>query len=522
MHSPIRHAHTPSLWLRGFILAGLLVLSHVGCGESPLPTVSAKEDTAPRTTETGETITVNKVPVTEIEPPGRDGLDWPIFLGPDGTGVSMEQGEIPVFDRQGPPVLWEVGLGTGYSAPSILGNRVVIHHRVADRELIDCLHAKTGERLWRTASATDYSDPYGYNNGPRCTPLVTDDYCYTYGVGGRLTCLDTYSGEVQWFHEVAKEYDLPRWFFGVGCTPVLYGDLLIVLVGGQPDDGVVAFNHKTGEKVWSAVGKKTWDGFMTSWGERYQWTGDEMLVSYSSPVVKQIHGKDHLLCLMRQGLVSLNPSNGKEHFRSWFRAKVHESVNVSRPVVVDDRILLTAAYRVGAACLKVAENGQSYEELWRDPRSMASHMTTPIIVDGYAYGSSGRHENGATVVCTDMKTGAEQWSIIGNEEINGKLIADPASRRVMWADTKEPAPWPYFGRASLIYIKPEQKWVVLGERGTLALAELSPEGYTELARTSYDSISAPSWTAPVYSRGRLYLRDEDTLLCLDLRPEAVK
>ena len=89
-----------------------------------------------------------------------------------------------------------------------------------------------------------------------------------------------------------------------------------------------------------------------------------MVVSYSSPVAVTIHGKRHILALMRHGLVSLDPTTGAENFHYWFRADVHESVNAARPVVVDDTIMISAAYKTGAARLKVAPDGKSVTELW--------------------------------------------------------------------------------------------------------------------------------------------------------------
>ena len=104
---------------------------------------------------------------------------------------------------------------------------------------------------------------------------------------------------------------MPEWFFGVGCSPILDGDRLIVLVGGQPNAGVVAFNTKDGRVLWQAVGRDTWNGVVDAHAdEPYEWTGEEKIVSYSSPLIAEIHGKRHLLCLMRQGLVSLYPETG--------------------------------------------------------------------------------------------------------------------------------------------------------------------------------------------------------------------
>src|SRR5690606_32306526 len=109
-----------------------------------------------------------------------------------------------------------------------------------------------------------------------------------------------------------------------------------VLVGGQPNSGVVAFDADTGETLWESVGRQTWDGADTGVASdpKYEWTGEEMVVSYSSPIAATIHGKRHVLCLMRQGLVSVDPETGAENFHYWFMSRAYESVNAARPVVV--------------------------------------------------------------------------------------------------------------------------------------------------------------------------------------------
>jgi len=129
-------------------------------------------------TEQIETDILSSAPVP---PPAQQGEDWPRFLGPQETGHSSETGLLVKWPKQGPSILWKKDVGTGYSAPSVRGNRLVIHHRPGRHEIIECCRADTGESLWKTSYPTKYTDPYGYNNGPRCSPILTDNHCYTYG-----------------------------------------------------------------------------------------------------------------------------------------------------------------------------------------------------------------------------------------------------------------------------------------------------------------------------------------------------
>lgn len=440
----------------------------------------------------------------------RTGEDWPHFLGLRGTSVSGETGLMEKWPEEGPPVLWKMRIGSGYAAPSILGNRLVLFHRTGNEEVTECFTADTGEWLWREAFPTDFRDPYGYSNGPRCAPLLTKDKVYTFGSGGRLTCFELETGEVLWTRETNEEFDVPEAFFGVGSSPVIYGHLLIVMVGGQPNSGVVAFDAHTGETIWESVGNDAWD-FTGKRGGR-----DKKLASYSSLTVSEIHGKPHLLALMRPGLVSLDPTDGKINFSYYFRSRLNDSVNAAMPVVVDDQIFLSAAYQVGSVLLRVSPDGSSVEEVWPLSEVMMTHWTTAIHHEGFLYGFSGRHESPSSLRCIELATGELRWK---TEEDDSGAFVSPKDG----SSSVEPK---WYGRGSAVMA--DGKFIVLGERGTLALVSVNSEKFEEISRVQYPEMKYPSWTPPALSRGRLYIRCEDKydqrreyyLLCLDLKAKA--
>ncbi len=286
----------------------------------------------------------------------EQGEDWPQFLGRHANGTSSETGLLDRWPTNGPPLLWEKKIGTGYGAPSVRGERLVLHHRAGNEEIVECFDAASARALWRFGYPTRYEDPYGYNNGPRCTPLLTPDRCYTFGAEGRLLCLELETGKPVWQRETAKDWEVPAAFFGVGSTPILEGGLLIVMVGGQPNSGVIAFDARTGKTVWESVGERNWSGQpMLGWpGERtVMWKRWDKQASYATPVAATVNAQRQIFCLMRQGLVSLNPTNGAVNFSRWFRTQIEESVNAANPIVVDDLVFFSAAYyKVGSALLK--------------------------------------------------------------------------------------------------------------------------------------------------------------------------
>jgi outer membrane protein assembly factor BamB len=424
--------------------------------------------------------------------------DWPRFLGPNGDGVSAETGLIDTWPTNGPPQLWSKAVGAGYSAPSVLGRRLVLHHREGDREIVECFDPPSGDSLWRQESATAFVDPYGYNNGPRATPLLTTNRCYTFGAEGRLLCLDLESGRVVWTRDTASDFNVPEAFFGVGSSPLLEQGRLIVMVGGQPNAGVVAFDPDSGRTLWQSVGGSTWEGQpMLGWpGERrVVWRETDKQASYATPVATTLHGRRIVFCLMRQGLVALDPADGQVLFRRWFRARVEESVNAANPVVVGHLIFFSAAYyRVGSVLLQIHADARAFDEIWQST-VLETHWSTAIHCDGYLYAFSGRNEPDARFRCVELRTGKLLWD------------RDESWRRT----SRQPDA---YGRGSIILA--DGKLIALGEGGLLGLFAVDPAQPRELARFQVGELSYPCWTAPVLSDGRLYLRSEERLICLKL------
>jgi outer membrane protein assembly factor BamB len=445
------------------------------------------------------------------------GGDWPQFLGPNANNTSAEIGLLDQWPTNGLPVTWQKNVGSGYSAPSIRGELLVLHHRVANEEVVEAFLAASGKPVWRHAYSSRFVDPFGYNNGPRCTPLLTENRCYTFGAEGRLACLDLKTGQLLWGRDTSKDWNVPDAFFGVGSTPILEGDRLIVMVGGQPNSGVVALDAATGKTLWENVGKTNWQGVITAGWRReepYQWTGTEKSASYASPVAATIHGRRHILCVMRQGLVSVNPANGEVNFSHWFQSLANDSVNAMGPIVQNDLVLISAAYyRIGAELLRVRPDGKSVEQAWRKPAQIPNslpairatppqpleiHWNTPVLHEGFLYAFSGRDEPDAQFNCVEFKTGKLAWSR------NERCQKHPP----------QGSQFPTYGRGSAILA--DGKLIALGEGGKLGLFKANPKQAEEISSFQVPQLGYPCWAAPVLSRKKLYLRSENRLVCYDV------
>ena len=416
----------------------------------------------------------------------RQGDDWPSFLGPAGNGTSREKGLPSEWASAGPPLVWYVELGTSYGSPAISRGRLFHYDRHGDQSRLTCRESETGVELWTYEHPTSYFDKLGFDNGPRCSPVVDADRVYIWSAEGILSCLSVSDGSFRWQLNLNRQFGVVQNFFGVGSTPIIYGDLLIANVGGSPPNSPPVESGRTRGQGSGVVAVDKFTGEI-----RYQVTDE--LASYASPMLASIDGRDWCFMFARGGLIGMNPVDGKVDFQFPWRSPKIESVNASNPVVVGDEVFISEVYGPGGALLRVREAG--YDVIWRDEadsraRAMETHWNTPIEVDGYLYGSSGRHTSNAELRCIEWSTGEVQWS----------------ERRLT--------------RSSLLYV--DDHFVVLGEDGQVHIVRANPKKFERVAEFSPLSESGerlleyPAWAAPVLSHGLLYLRGKDRLVCLDL------
>src|SRR6185436_10363636 len=188
----------------------------------------------------------------------KAGIDWPGFLGPDHDSKSPERGL--KWPAEGPRKVWDRRLGDSYGICSVYRGRVFQFDRSGKNAVLYCLKSETGEELWKAEYVSEYDDMYGYDPGPRCCPVIDGDRVYIFGVEGMLHCLRVLDGKVVWKKDTTQDFGVQQNFFGVGSTPIVEGDLLIVHIGGSPPDspgiqsgqvkghgsGIVAFHKRTG------------------------------------------------------------------------------------------------------------------------------------------------------------------------------------------------------------------------------------------------------------------------------------
>ncbi len=387
--------------------------------------------------------------------------DWPQILGPQRNGVAENETLLERWPDAGPMELWQCAAGSGFAGVSVAGERVAFFCREGDAEVMRLLDAATGREFWASRSACQYRGGVSSDKGPRCVPLIDGNHVYLFGVEGLLRCLSLTDGSEIWKVDTNQEFSPLEGYFGVGSTPVIHDQLLIVNVGGRDDAAVVAFDKASGRTVWK--------------------TGQDH-ASYSSPIAATLEGRVHVLVLTRLHLWSLDPSSGQLRFQMAF-GKRGPTVNGATPVVVGNDVFVSASYGVGALLARV--NGPTASEVWRDEDLLATQYATPVLVAGRLYAVDGRQDAGpgsARVRCIDL-----------------------TRQRVLWEQSG-------FDYGSLVSVGRDLLFLTCG--GELIRFEASPEKYREIQRAVVLSGTDRGYRLPALSRGRLFVRDDSRLKAL--------
>ena len=383
--------------------------------------------------------------------------DWPQHLGTNRDGHSSETGLLRSWPKDGPPLLWKRDAGTGWAGPAIAGDRLILFHRVDDKEVLECLHPATGKAIWKSSYATRYRDDFNFDDGPRSVPLIAGKQAFTLGADGDLRAWNLETGAAIWDRHVNKEYGVEKGFFGTATSPILAGGKLLINVGAK-GAGIVAFDPATGKELWKASD----DG-----------------VSYSSPVVGKLGDEELAIFFTRAGLLAVSPEKGEVKHRFPWRPRINASVNAATPIVSGGRVFIPTSYSTGAVVLEV--KGGKLEEVWSGDKSISSQYSTPVLIKDHLFGIDGRADQGQAVLrCVEWASGKVKWT--------------------------EKA----FGCAGLIAAN--GLLIACAENGDVVLIDPSTESYKELARARM--LDLPVRALPALSGGKLFVRDGKKLVAL--------
>lgn len=395
--------------------------------------------------------------------------EWPQWRGFYRDGRSTSTGFLSDWPKDGPPVVWRKPIKGGYSSIAVSQGRLFTMERDGGQERVLCLDASTGKELWSYFYEVDYQG-IQYASGPRATPTVHDGRVYTLGAAGTFLCLDADpsgpKGKVIWEHrDLLNQFSARKPAWGLACSPLVEGDLVIVQPGGS-QGSVAAFNRRTGELRWKALADAS---------------------GYSSPIAVTAAGIRQIICFTGERMAGLRPNNGD---KLWdFKWTTGYECNVATPIVAGNYVFLSSNYGAGCALLELTEQGGvvSCAPVWiKRGKLMRNHFSTCVLHDGHLYGFDGDGGAVGSFKCIDLKSASEKWSASPR---------DLAKATVLFADGH---------------------LLIMTEDGNLAWVEAQPDAFKVKGKFRLFSRSE-CWAAPALAAGRAYIRDNQEIVCVDLR-----
>ena len=392
-----------------------------------------------------------------------DAADWPQWQGPDRTRISKETGLLKEWPAGGPKVIWTANdLGSGYGSMAVAGDRVFLQGARGANSMVIALNRADGKEVWSKAlGPVETKMRSDRGAGPRGTPTVDGDRLYVLTENGDLACLKT-DGTAVWQINILKDFGGPQLQWLISESPLIDGPHLVVTPGG-PGAGMVKLDKMTGKTVWTA--KELSDA-----------------AAYSSITVADVQGVRTYMTFTASAGVGVRASDGKLMFR--YEQAANRTANVATPVYANNKVFFTSAYGTGGGLVDLTvQNGEVAATEVYFTREMKNHHGGVVLVDGYLYGF-----NDLILTCLEFATG-----------------------KMMWRDRS-------VGKGSVTYA--DGRLYIQSETNMVGLAEATPSGYSEKGRFEIPDKGMPSWAHPVISDGRLYVRNQDTLLVYDIKAAA--
>jgi len=391
--------------------------------------------------------------------------DWPQHLGPNRNGISAETGLIDDWPADGPKEVFRVPGGVGMSGLAISRGTLVTLVQKNEKQFVIALDARTGKSKWETPVSPAYTN--GMGNGPRATPAIVGDHIFAFTGEGILVALEFQSGKIVWSQNVIKQLGGKIADYGMACSPIVVNDVVIVTAGSSKGT-VAAFVKQTGELAWT-VGSDP--------------------AGYSSPALLKIAGKDQLVTYTGSSVLGIDSKTG---VRLWRYPYVTDyECNIATPLAIDGQVFISSGENHGCALLALKPNGDKFDVTvtWASQGSksvLRNEWQTSLLIDGSLYGFDNGGSAGPLthLACIDAKTGDRQWQQIRFGKGNG--------------------------------IAADGKMLISTMKGEFVLVRANPEEFQEIGRTT---VIGKTRQAPALADGLVYLRDDENIVCLDLRKQ---
>ncbi len=397
--------------------------------------------------------------------------DWPQFRGPDRDGKSYEMEIVKSWEQQAPKLLWMgEGVGSGYAGVAVVGDMIYTTGNLQDGQGVVAVSAKDGKVVWSTV-LTEGPPKHGFA-GTRCTPTVVGEKMWVTTSNGLVACLST-DGKVVWKKDFTTDWG-GRMMSGWGFSEsVLVDGQAAICTPGGPDAMMVALDKDSGEVIWKCkvpeLGTKGKDG-----------------AGYGSAVISMGAGVKQYVQMTGRGVIGVRASDGK--FLWAYNEVANKTANIPMPVVSGDHVFCSTSYGTGSALLKLAKDGdgvKAEEVYFLSADDLQNHHGGMVLVDGHIF--CGHGHNRGEPVCIELMTGKAKW---GPVDAPGK------------------------GSAAVKYV--DGHVIFRYQDGLMALIEANPGKFVLKGTFMPEFQEKESWAYPVVSGGRLYLREQDKLMCYGL------
>lgn len=414
--------------------------------------------------------------------------DWPQWMGPGRDNVWRETDVLEKFPQGGPKILWSTPIAGGYAGPAVASGKVFVTDYVTGddvkipnfernestgQERVMCLDELTGKVMWMQTYPVSYS--ISYPAGPRCTPTVDGDRVYTLGAQGMLICFDAQSGNIRWQKDLVTLYGTKPALWGYAAHPLIDGNKLITLAGGNGSH-VVAFDKLTGNEIWKTI------------------TASEQ--GYSPPTIIEASGIRQLILLRPDAVTSIHPETGAEYWSVPYEAS--SGSIIMSPIKVGD-YLYAAGYSNKSILLKLGADEPTVDVVWRDRRKDA---ISPVNVQPF--------------VIDDVIYGFDQSGVL-------RAVRLPEGQR-LW-ETTEVLGTRAQGSETAFLVQNGQRFFLFNERGELVIARLTPDGYEEVDRAKVIEPTNVAfgrdvvWCMPAFANKHMYVRNDEQVICVDLQAQ---
>lgn len=411
---------------------------------------------------------VEKLNVASTDSAASAAGQWPAFRGPKRDGISPDSDLLEKWPEAGPDKLWVYDqAGMGYSGFSIVDGRLYTMGTRGDDVTLVAVDVATGKEIWATAVSKDDKEGYasGWGNGPRSTPSYSDGHVYGIDPKGGVFCLEAESGDLVWKKHLVDDFQGKMGGWGFSESPLIDGDKLVLAPGGS-EAGIVALDKKSGELIWAASEVKPGKA------------------EYATVVPAEINGVRQYIKLFEKELVGVNAEDGKVIWTSPWDGK---TAVIPTPIVSGNEIYVSSGYGVGCKLVRIGSDNKPID-VWEN-KTMVNHHGGVIKVGEHLYGFS----DAKGLICQEWESGELVWNEKSQFTLKGS-----------------------------VHVADGHLYALNEDDGTLTLVEINPEEYKEKGRFKLDPQSpnrhpkGKVWTHPLVLDGKLYLRDQEYLVCYDV------